>query len=348
MIYINACSSISSQKTLYYNELLEGMIEYNTELLQLLKINYKKYLSSLESRRMSKLLKSSIVCSDIVLNFSEIKKIDAIIIGTGLGMLSDTEIFLERMIYDNERYLTPTAFVQSTHNTIAAQIALRTKCNSYNYTYVNKGFPFELALLDGIMQLSEGKKNVLVGGADEMTKKYFDIIKKTGQWKVGDIKNTELLHSQIPGALRGEGVAFFVLSTKKHNNYFAKIRGVEMIYKPLDINEINKRINDFLYNYSIELSDIDLVILGNNGDNISDKIYNDLMTNIFSGIPAAYLSGEYQTAVSFALWLGSNILKYQKYPSFIMLNNKKNKKIKNIIIYNQYLNSYNSLILITK
>jgi hypothetical protein len=43
---------------------------------------------------------------------------------------------------------------------------------------VNRGFSFESALFDGMMHLKEGKKNILVGGADEMSQHYFDVTKK--------------------------------------------------------------------------------------------------------------------------------------------------------------------------
>ncbi len=44
----------------------------------------------------------------------------AIITGTALGCLEDTVTFLTRMIELNEELLPPTAFIQSTHNTVAA------------------------------------------------------------------------------------------------------------------------------------------------------------------------------------------------------------------------------------
>ena len=49
---------------------------------------------------------------------------DAIITGTGLGCLEDTEKFLTAMVTNKEEFLTPTSFIQSTHNTVSAQIAL--------------------------------------------------------------------------------------------------------------------------------------------------------------------------------------------------------------------------------
>ena len=75
----------------------------------------------------------------------------AIITGTAYGCLADTESFLTKMVENKEELLTPTAFIQSTHNTVGAQIALMLKCHNYNNTFVHRGFSFENALLDAII-----------------------------------------------------------------------------------------------------------------------------------------------------------------------------------------------------
>ena len=59
--------------------------------------------------------------------------------------------FLTKMVENNEELLTPTAFIQSTHNTIGAQIALMLQCNNYNNAFVHRGFSFESALLDAML-----------------------------------------------------------------------------------------------------------------------------------------------------------------------------------------------------
>ena len=69
-----------------------------------------------------------------------------IIVGTAYGCLQDTEIFLTTMIEYNEEMFTPTAFIQSTHNTIGAQIGLMLQCHNYNNAFVHSGFSFESAL----------------------------------------------------------------------------------------------------------------------------------------------------------------------------------------------------------
>jgi len=348
--YINGTASLSPQNSLDYNEFLKGIVEYEDDFLKSIKPNFKDYIKPIEARRMSKTVKNGIICSEIAMLEAEINMPDAIIVGTGLGILSDTEKFLEKMLNDNEQYLTPTSFIQSTHNTVAAQIALRIKCHNYNFTYVNRGFSFETALQDGMMHLNEGKKNVLIGGADEMSEHYFHIVRKNGRWKKIAIKNTELLNYKTEGAICGEGVNFFVLSSEKKKNTYAELKSLKTFYKPKNDKEINKKLLSFLENNNINITDIDLVITGQSGDKKGDAIYDNILNNNFIEKPVAYfkhLTGDYQTSSSFAFWLGANILKSQKVPDFIMQNNKKVKKVKNILIYNHYFNINNSFMLLS-
>ncbi len=350
MVFINGAASISPQNSLDYNEFLKEMLVYEEEFLHSVKPNYKNYLKPIEARRMSKTVKNGIICSQLAMQQAEIEIPDAIIFGTGLGIVSDTEKFLEKMLENNEQLLTPTSFIQSTHNTVAGQIAGRIKCHNYNFTYVNRGFSFESALLDAIMHLKEGKKNILVGGGDEMTEHYFHIQKKTELWKKEAVKNTDLLNCNTAGALCGEAVSFFVLSDEKKQETFAELKDLKMFYKPENFSEIQKTIQNFLSENNLQSSDIDLIITGNSGNKKDDAIYEDLLKNEFNETPAAYfkhLCGEFQTASAFAFWLASNILKHQKIPDFINLNDKSPDKIENILIYNHYFNINHSLILLT-
>ena len=351
MIYINGPASLSPQNSLDFNEFLKGPVEYQDNFLQSVKPNYADFMKAIEARRMSKTVKNGIICSEIALKQAGVEMPDAIIVGTGLGIVTDTERFLESMLENEEKFLTPTSFIQSTHNTVAAQIALKLNCHNYNFTYVNRGFSFESALLDAMMHINEGKNNILIGGADEMSEHYFNITKKTGWWKTESIKNTDILESKSEGALSGEGVSFFVLSSEKKENSSAVFKGLKMLYKPKTNQEINKELNTFLEEHKLTLEDIDIVISGNNGDYEGDKIYKQFLNDNFSEKPAAYfkhLTGEYHTASAFAFWLGANIIKSKNYPSFIQLNNKIPDKINNILIYNHYFNINHSFILLSK
>lgn len=348
--FINGAASVSPQNSNDYETFCEQIFEHQSIFAKTLNPSYKEYFSAGEARRMSTIVKNSIVAADKVLKQSNIEMPDAISVGTGLGIFSDTENFLEKMIENQEKFLTPTSFIQSTHNTVAGQIALRIKCHNENFTYVHRGFSFESAVADAIMHIREGKKNIIVGGVDEMTENYYKIITKTDSWKKEPVKNTEIFQYKTPGAYCGQSQTFFMLSDSKTSSSIAKINDIKIFFKPENTSEIKNRINVFLSHNMMQLSDIDMVILGVNGDYDTDKVFYDIQNDMFMDKYVTYykhLVGESHTAVAFAVWLAANAIFFNKTPDFISLLNRKPDNIKNVLIYNNYLNANHSLFLLS-
>ena len=110
------------------------------------------------------MIKMGVACGLECLKDIPSEKVDAIITATGLGCLADTEKFMNALMDNREQMLNPTAFIQSTFNTVGAQLALLLKIHAYNVTYVHRGLSFESALIDGIISIAEGKQHVLAGG----------------------------------------------------------------------------------------------------------------------------------------------------------------------------------------
>lgn len=132
--------------------------------------DYKSIITNVAlRRRMSRIIKMGVACGLECISTLPSEKVHAIITATGLGCLADTEKFLNTIIENEEQLLNPTPFIQSTFNTIGAQIALLRQIHAYNMTYVHRGLSFESALLDGMMRIWEGDENVLVGAIDEIT-----------------------------------------------------------------------------------------------------------------------------------------------------------------------------------
>ena len=147
-VYINSVGSISSQKTFDNSEFLQDFISYEDNVISVVKPNYKEFIPPAESRRMAKGVKMGVVASKIALKDANLEAVDAIITGTGMGCVNDSEQFLKALIDNDEQFLTPTSFIQSTHNTVGGQIALGLKCKGYNFTYVHASISFESAVLD--------------------------------------------------------------------------------------------------------------------------------------------------------------------------------------------------------
>ncbi len=350
--YISGTSIISAQKTFGTPDFLTEIIDTDSNYLHCIEPSYKEFVNPAMARRMARLVKMSIAASSACLKDADIVQPDAIITGTALGCLEDTEKFLLAIIENNEQFLTPTSFIQSTHNTVGAQIALQMKCMNYNFTYVHKGFSFESALIDGLMQLAEGEaKNVLVGAHDEMTDKYFRVCNRIDYWKKEAVSTMQLINSQTMGSIAGEGASFFVLSSEKKATSYAKLLGVKTIYKPKENNSIEKKLTGFLNEKNLTPDDIDIVIYGINGDNRFDPIYYQLNDSYFKNSTAAYfkhLSGEYQTASGFALWAAAKAIKTQTLPSAMRIGTPKHQSIKNILIYNTFMGTDHSVFLLSQ
>src|SRR5436190_18022278 len=97
MYFIKAASSISHQPT-FRNKGFSKDISSLTEESSLVRPDYKEFISADVLRRMSEIIRMSIACSMDCLQQAGIKQPNAIIIGTGLGCLFDTEKFLTNTI----------------------------------------------------------------------------------------------------------------------------------------------------------------------------------------------------------------------------------------------------------
>ncbi|MCL2041877.1 MAG: beta-ketoacyl synthase chain length factor [Bacteroidales bacterium] len=288
---------------------------------------YKELINPVQLRRMSRILKMGLGASSICVNNLSEAKIDAIIVGTGLACIVDLEKFLVSVLDENEQGLSPIPFINSSHNTVAAQIAMMHKITGYSNTYCHRGASFESALLDALMLLGEGEaQHVLVGGIDEYSQHYQLMINEERKMK---------------DAVIGEGAAFFILEKERRENSFAELKGVHsFLMKDDDFNNndaplIKTEISSFLQKHALDMADIDLFVSGKNGNCITDGIYDILERDCFPHAETLYykhLCGEYMTATGFALDMAARQLKGQKE--------------KRALIYNHYNYINHSLILL--
>ena len=350
-MYIRATGNISPQKTFGHPPFLSEPVAYSGNRLACVEPDYKELIDVKLIRRMSRIIRMGVAAAMECLQEAGVAKPDAIITGTAYGCMEDTDLFLTKMVEYKEELLTPTAFIQSTHNTIGAQIGLLLQCNNYNNTFVHRGFSFESALLDGMMLLKEKEAvNVLVGAIDEITNTSHAILSRMGLYKQAQISNLELFKTKSKGTIAGEGAAFFLLANEPSGTDYAKLDGLKTFYKPQGIKEIEAHILSFLADQSIGLDEIDLIITGKNGDAKSDEIFDQLQHRIFSKnnlINYKNLCGEYPTATAFALWLAANIIKSATMPTVLEYSGPKEKPIKRILICDHYQSIHHSLLLIS-
>jgi len=349
--YISSAVSISAQNTFDNQNFLTDVVRYETNRLPVIEPDYKAYVDPKSGRRMSRVIKMGVAAAKECLLKAGVETPDAIITGTAYGILEDTITFLTRIIELQEEMLPPTSFIQSTHNTVAAQIALMLQCHGYNNTFVHKGISFESALQDALMLLNEDEaSHVLVGGIDEMTDTSFKILTRLGLYKRWPINNLDLFTQPSKGTIGGEGAAFFMLQKQSGNSCMAVLNGLKTFYTT-DINlDPTNQILDFLAASGLATGDIDLVITGKNGDIKNDEPYHQLNNALFKAIPQVnykHLCGEYPVSSSFALWIAANIIYRKQTPEILFEDSPQVLSPKKILIYNRYQNRYHSLMLVT-
>ena len=348
--YINGLSSISHQDSLE-NEFLENLTPVTNEtVFKAIQPSYKEIIAPAAARRMSKGVKMGMYTALKSLEEAGVENPDSIIVGTGLGCMEDSEKFLNAILDNDEQFLTPTSFIQSTHNTVGGQIALALQCKGPNFTYVNGGVSFESGLIDAKMQIGlEESKTVLVGSVDEIAKQTSYLYQLAELVKTEEEEPIDILTTNTKRIIYGEGAQFFVLESEKKDSCYAVLEKIAII-NTLEANEVNQYIEQFLKSAEITADEIDLVILGIDGDVSFREMYEGPIS-LFKETPQAYykhLSGGYHTASAFGFWLANNVLKRQTLPEAVQLNKLTKKTYKKVLLYNQYRGKDHSFILLSQ
>jgi 3-oxoacyl-[acyl-carrier-protein] synthase II len=338
-LYINSAGIISGSGNNKAGAFTPELTTTETHMLYAHEPEYTE-IPPMQLRRMSKAVRMGISAAKIAMNASGAP--DAIFAGTAMGCLKDTETFLQKMIAQDEQMLTPTAFIQSTHNTVAGQIALLSECRGQNYTYVHRGHSFEQTLIGAQLYLEEhpGEK-VLAGGIDELVKTGLDVLQAARIYRQQALVPSDILHTTGEGSLAGEGAAFLMLTSTPVTDRSLHIKDLSLfVTKDKDI--AFQKTNEFLAQNKLTPDNIDLVMLGISGDERSDTFYKQLRENIFIDNSIAvfkHLSGEYGTAISFAIGALQQAVEQNNLPEAMILNYSPSQ-LKHIVVINNYMHYY--------
>lgn len=343
-MYITALKSISPQCT-YDGSFFEGKyVSHSGNKYFVEEPNYMGMIAPNLLRRMGKCLRMGIgTAMPLLLNE---EKVDAIIIGSADGEMDDGMKFLNQIVDYDEGTLSPTNFIQSTPNAIAGNIAILTANSCYNSTYVHKGNAFENTLLDAFLLMEENKANrVLVGNVEEISDFNFNIETLAGQYKKDDTTSESLISSETDGTVSGEGACMFILQ-KQAESYYAQILDVDQTSFP-EQKYLLEKINSFLKRNNLKPSDIDVLVLGRNGDARYDYWYNIVAQSLFAQIKSFNFKnfvGDYPTCVSFGLYLSVQAMNGKKIPTWDAFP----EDVKHVLIYNQYKGEQHGFILLKK
>lgn len=255
--------------------------------------DYKTLIPAMTLRRMAPITKMALMCG---LTLSQVESNwDGIILGTGLGNLSDTEKFLHQINQPSSGLIPPTSFTQSSHNTLAGQLALQLKNHAYNMTYVHRSFAFEHALQDAFLQFQIGKNNVLVGAADERISLLDEL--------VPIFLNKEKEPFQL-----GEGASIFHLSSQANSPL--RLLAVQVLE---NAGETGDEMKSYLEKYGIDPQTCVLI------PTCSPEEL-DLTTSISD------LTGSYMSNSAFAFhWACNKLIQKKEGYAVIVNNNQKGK-----------------------
>lgn len=288
MYFIQHIESISCQNTFGRTNFWNELKPLDSQCA-LLSPDYKNYIAPNTLRRLSTILRIGITCAKACSENIN-KEFDAISVGTSLGCLTDTEKFLVTINTVSGDILSPTAFIQSTHNTIAGQISLELKNHSYNMTHTQNCLSFETALLDGMLCIDEGKNNVLVGAADESIS-FMERLRGN------------LIDTPLPFTTLG---TFFVMSNQPTNqSKVALLKSSVFFNKPEA-----ETIENFIVNHTVDA----VIETGDRFLKLSSNHSNVLL-----------YSGYNQSASAFAFHLAVDRLTYDNKVSTILVINNLDK-----------------------
>jgi hypothetical protein len=300
MIYIQTLQSITHQDSFQQENVWNTLRPLETDSI-VISPDYKNYISPASLRRLSPVLRMALTAAkecQAAIN----EEIDSISVGTALGCLVDTEKFLVTFHTSTSDTLSPTAFIQSTHNTIAGQISLELKNHSYNMTHTQNSLSFEVALVDAILCCNEGRSHVLLGAADEA----IEFLK---------LLQPSVIKSDLPLT---SGTTFMIVGHQKSGS------GIGFQDCTVDFNAENiaGSVDDFLHKNGLNLSDIDQTFVSG----------QELMHEFPGAIDYLNYSGLYFSASAFAVHLGHDWLKKEQKKYVLIINEQIKGKLGLILL----------------
>jgi len=225
--------------------------------------DYKAFFSPMEARRMGKLMKRAVVTSETAIKEAGLGNPDAIITGTFLGSVENTEALLMALTGVSGLPMKPTNFMQSTHNTVSSLVSIRTRDHGYNATYSHGLVSFESAVLDALTQLGLGEvENALVNLCEETSPTFTMMLEKIGMTST-EISLSAVLSHKAEGALCA--VEAFRLSRGRAAYDESKGIAADAVFEaPLGYEEAARKI---------EAGEITSAIVVNKGRNFDNTSY---------------------------------------------------------------------------
>lgn len=339
-IYIQSIEQISIQEPLSEKWFLSP-IPYQTDTYNgFINPDFKPYFTPIAARRLDNLLKVSVVTAKKAIENAGAAlengagSLQGIILGTGLGSIEMTEKFLLSMIGNNEEFLQPTAFTNSTHNTLCTLIALTLQCQGYNTTYSHGGMSFDSALLDSLLQFRNNRlNNVLVCADDYITERFYTILNKT---------------DMLESAVTGQTSLSMLLSDRKNDNSYCRLVDGEIIRCNSE-ESLAKVFDRLLERNNLSADRIDATVI--NASAPDNRQIMNLNSKCLGNRPMLWykhIFGENPCSSAFGIYVAAVCLKNRFIPANLQYRNGSVRCTdvpKTIAVYNSYYKQHSIYLL---
>jgi 3-oxoacyl-(acyl-carrier-protein) synthase len=313
----------------------------------------REFLDPMKIRRWGRLQTMSLLAAkklqlSKILNGAEART--GVYVGSGMGSLGETSIFLENMVRQNENFPKPANFVNSVHNAVASTLGLEFGLKGENITVTHREVSFDAALGHALSALRQDRiQYAVVCGVDEMNYFYALAGKEKGLWKHPQESFEPLASGNSKGTFPGEGATVCVLSTTRPTEgSLGRVLGVKHgRYKRsartyVDLSHVGDFLERLVSSAGFRLSDVDLILSGANGDGRLDAVYreigNELGCRSDRKIPHAtfkQLCGDYRAASGFGFAVAALCLRSGMAPPALFADraNLPQSSIKMVLLY---------------
>ena len=103
--YINGTGCISPQNSIDSEWFFDTIHPAKGDYFDAIEPSYKEFIAPNLLRRMGRAIKMGVAAGNIAIQQADVKKVDAIITGTGLGCFEDSERFLLALLNNEEQFI---------------------------------------------------------------------------------------------------------------------------------------------------------------------------------------------------------------------------------------------------
>jgi 3-oxoacyl-(acyl-carrier-protein) synthase len=236
----------------------------------------------------------------------------AIALGTAWAEEGDEIVFLENLLKLGEKGAKPAYFVNSVKNALASQLALTFGFQGENQTFAHDALSFESALWQGARLLGAGRaRHAVVCGVEALVE-FQEIHGHLLGWYGADSAPlaplAEPRRAAGQGTIPGEGAAAFVLAapgvaaSPLARLAFVRARGPGQRAPALSAGSELTFVEQVVRDAEMRIEDLELVLLGANGDPALDAVYGEVAASLRARAPSLaiavyrHLTGDFATA----------------------------------------------------